>query len=164
MGRMRKLALLGVLAVCAFSLPVHELGPVDDVDISLLEQDEATRSKEMPAAIKAAMAKVVQAAGQAKKETDNLKSASDKVKAAQAKAADVKKAAAAAVGDAAKKAQSDKKEAADKVKAAAEKAAKDEQDAKKKEADQNNAAQKKEEEAKKEARKPQLLTRKRQKT
>merc|ERR1712230_299790 len=103
MGRMRKLALLGVLAVCAFSLPVHELGPVDDVDISLLEQDEATRSKEMPAAIKAAMAKVVQAAGQAKKETDNLKSASDKVKAAQAKAADVKKAAAAAVGDAAKK-------------------------------------------------------------
>merc|ERR1711939_748549 len=103
MGRMRKLALLGVLAVCAFSLPVHELGPVDDVDISLLEQDEATRSKEMPAAIKAAMAKVVQAAGQAKKETDNLKSASDKVKAAQAKAADAKKAAAAAVGDAAKK-------------------------------------------------------------
>merc|ERR1711959_303715 len=156
MGRMRKLALLGVLAVCAFSLPVHELGPVDDVDISLLEQDEATRSKEMPAAIKAAMAKVVQAAGQAKKETDNLKSASDKVKAAQAKAADVKKAAAAAVGDAAKKAQ-------------------DEQDAKKKEADQSNAAQKKEEEAKKgaekkaaaakkkQARKPQLLTRKRQK-
>merc|ERR1712188_115853 len=132
MGRMRKLALLGVLAVCAFSLPVHELGPVDDVDISLLEQDEATRSKEMPAAIKAAMAKVVQAAGQAKKETDNLKSASDKVKAAQAKAADVKKAAAAAVGDAAKKAQSDKKEADGKVKAAAEKAAKDEQDAKKK--------------------------------
>merc|ERR1711939_984217 len=131
MGRMRKLALLGVLAVCAFSLPVHELGPVDDVDISLLEQDEATRSKEMPAAIKAAMAKVVQAAGQAKKETDDLKSASDKVKAAQAKAADVKKAAAAAVGD----------------------AEKNEQDAKKKEADQNNAAQKKEEEAKKGAEK-----------
>merc|ERR1712132_5982 len=103
MGRMRKLALLGVLAVCAFSLPVHELGPVDDVDISLLEPDEATRSKEMPAAIKAAMAKVIQAAGQAKKETDNLKSVSDKVKTAQADAAGVKKAAAAAVGDAAKK-------------------------------------------------------------